>query len=484
MIASYAPSRTSSLLRRITGIGLIVCLSLVLVALVALFEEVALALMAVVVMTGLAIWRPRYGIYAILLTAVPFDPYKGDPFMQFGYFMQTPISAMSSVKSIIISPIEFVLLITTLSVVISAVVQRRSGRPAQLRRPILLFLALMVLSFGYGLLTGGTFNIALWETRSMLAGVVVALLVPSVITRRGQVHQLIDLLTIGIVLLSVDIIWRRFTILANTTYLDLSFDHDTPIFMNIAVILLVARLVWPATGRQRLAALLIPLIIYAQMVTERRAGWVSLDVGLILIAIFVFRLRRKAFYFIVLPLLLVYVGYLGVFWNAQGAIAQPARAVRSVNNPEGRDLQSNIARMVERANIRMNIHAHPVTGLGFGQQYIFYLPMADLSWWPLWHYVAHTQLMWLWMKMGPVAFITFLTLCGAGIVRGVQLLKVAANNQSAPYLVAIVAALLMLVVYSYVDIALNSVRVMVLLGLVLGVIGVWGRENAMLEEAA
>jgi hypothetical protein len=285
------------------------------------------------------------------------------------------------------------------------------------------------------------------------------------------------------VLLSIDIIWRRFTLLADTKYLDLAFDHDTPVFMDFAVILLLSRLVWPASGRQRLAALAIPLILYAQMVTERRAGWVSLDVGLVLIAIFVFRLRRKVFYFVVLPLCILYVGYLGTFWNASGPIAQPARAIRSINDPEGRDQQSNFARLLERANIRLNIRAHPVTGLGFGKQYTFYLGMPDLSWWPLWHYVAHTQLLWLWMKMGPFGFITFLTLCGAGIVRGVQLLKAAQNSRSAPYIVAIVSALLMLIVYSYVDIALNSIRVTTLMGFALGVIGAWGAGTAIHHRA-
>jgi hypothetical protein len=68
------------------------------------------------------------------------------------------------------------------------------------------------------------------------------------------------------------------------------------------------------------------------------AGWISLDMGLILLAIFVFRLRRKVFYFLVLPLLLGYLGYVAAFWNAKGPLAEPARAVRSINDPEGRDV--------------------------------------------------------------------------------------------------------------------------------------------------
>jgi O-antigen ligase len=196
------------------------------------------------------------------------------------------------------------------------------------------------------------------------------------------------------------------------------------------------------------------------------------------VIIFIFRFRRRIFYFLVLPIAIIYVGYLAAFWNADGPIAEPARAVRSINDPEGRDLQSNLYRLTERFNIRANIRAHPITGLGFGRQYIFYYPMPDLSWWPFWHYIPHNGVLFLWMKMGPVGFITFLTLCGVGILRGVQLLKHANDEPSAPILVAIVSLLLMLFVYSYVDIGVNNTRVMILLGFALGVIGTWGRAHA------
>jgi hypothetical protein len=425
-------------------------------------------------LVALALWRPRYGLYAVILVAVAFDPDAQDPFMRLGWYMQTPISASSNVSALIFSPIELLLVVTAIRVLIAALVERRPLARAQLQLPVMLFLALLLLSFGFGVGTGGDFHIALWETRSIVAGMIVALLLPSTITDQKQIHHVINLICVCMVILSADIVWRRFTLLSDTKYLDQAFDHDTPVFMNFAVVLLVARLVWPASARQRLIALTIPFILYAQMVTERRAGWVSLDVGLVLIAIFVFRLRRKMFYFIVLPMCVLYLGYLGAFWNASGPAAQPARAIRSLNDPEGRDQASNFYRLVERENIRLNIRAHPATGLGFGKQYTFYLGMPDLSWWPFWHYIAHTQLLWLWMKMGPLGFIAFLTLCGAGIVRGVHLLKAAQASRSAPYLVAIVSVLLMLLVYSYVDIALNSVRVMTLMGFALGVIGTWG----------
>jgi hypothetical protein len=485
MIATGARSTWSVLPTRVAGVIAVLILSLFIAAVTLAMQGFALGIAAFLALVALAVWRPRYGLYAALVISVLFEPQSRDPFMSIGVFIHGNVSSWSPFSFVIFSPLELLLIATALTTVVAALVGRRPMRQGQLWLPLLVFLLLVGASLAFGVARGGNLNIALWETRSLFVAGLVALLVPTLLTERGHVTHVLNLLLIAVVLLTLDTIYRRFA-LVDTGKMGLSiewaFEHETPVLMNFAVVLLVARLVWPASARARLAALLIPVIIYGQMLTERRAGWVCLDIGLALIVIFVFRLRRKMFYFLILPLLLVYVGYLGVFWNADGPIAEPARAVRSINDPEGRDVDSNLYRLMERLNIRENIHAQPVTGLGFGQQYIFYYPMADLSWWPFWHYIPHNGLLFLWMKMGPVGFIVFLTLCGAGLVRGVQLLKRASNDRSAPVLVAIVSLLLMLVVYSYVDIAMNNTRVTIMLGFVLGVIGAWGRALAS-EEA-
>ncbi len=446
-------------------------------------QEFALAAAVLALVLALTAWRPRYGIYTVVLLAVAFDPVADDVVMFAGWFAQTPISAQGPLKMLVFSPTELVLLVTTVVVVLDALIERHPLVLPSLSWLMLGFLTMVLGSIGYGVLRGGAFNIALWETRALFAGGLVAFLVPNVLARREHTEQVLVLLYLGAIVLSVDILYRRFTLPPEVTRLDLVFAHEVPIVQNFVVVMLLSRLIWPASGWWRLAALAIPLILYAEMVTERRAGWISLDVGLILLAIFVFRLRRKVFYFLVLPLALIYLGYLAAFWNADGPIAEPARAVRSINDPEGRDVASNLYRIAERANIRLNVFAHPITGLGFGNPYVFYYPMPDLSWWPFWHYMPHDSVLGLWMKMGTFGFIAFLTWIGAAIVRGVQLLKQAANDRAAPILAAMVAALLMTMVFSYVDLGLHSVRITVLLGFALGAIGQWHRD-ATLRKAA
>lgn len=486
MTATYAVPQRYTFHYRLATFVIVVLMSLFCAALTLMFGEFGIVLISLVVLAGLSMWRPRYGLYAVLMVSIGLENMYDNPIMRYGSYVHASLGTYTPFDFLIVTPIELLVIIVTIIVVIQSIVHRT---PLVILSPIsvvvLLFLGLLTLSIIWGVLRNGDYNIALWETRAMYLGGLVTLLVPRVLNDRRQVAHIVNMLSVIILLLSVETVWRKFALI-NTGKLgipkDLAFAHETPIFMNILIVLLVARLVWPATGRQRAVALLVPFIMYAQMLTERRAGWVTLDLGLVLIAIFTFRLRRKVFYYLVLPLGLIYIGYLAAFWNAQGAIAQPARAIRSINNPEGRDLESNMYRLIERANIRQNIRANPITGLGFGQQYIFYYSMPDLSWWVFWHYIPHNGVLFIWMKMGPIGFITFLSMICIGVVRGIHLMKSLENNHTTPLLVVFVSSIVMVFVFSYVDIGLNNVRVMILMGFALGVIAMWDDARVLPGE--
>ncbi|HZS21202.1 MAG TPA: O-antigen ligase family protein [Pseudonocardiaceae bacterium] len=423
----------------------------------------------------LTCWRPRYGLTCVIVAAVVLEPIPQDPITHIGWQLQSDLASWTPLSFVHLFPLELLLLVTLGAVVVQRLVAHQPWTRADLRRPMLLLLGLVVVSLAWGMSRGGWSSAALWQTRGFFALGAVALLAPQVYRTRAEIETVVNLIVVGTVLSSVEILWRRYTQVDawRGVPIDLAFAHDTPVFMNFVVVLLLARLIWPSSGRQRLGALAIPLILWAEMATQRRAGWVGLDLALLLLAAFMFRMRRKHFFLLVLPLTLLYCGYLGVFWNSEGILAQPARAVRSISNPNARDQSSNYYRYTETADIRLNIRANPVTGIGFGKSFIFYIPLADLSSWVFWHYIAHNSLLWLWMYTGPIGFIAFLSLIGNGIVRGVQILKRSTRSHSAPYLVALTSALLMIASYSYVDVSLTSIRIAAIFGLTLGAIGVW-----------
>jgi hypothetical protein len=465
----------------------VLAVSLLGAALLALLQQYALLVFGGVALLALVIWRPRYGLYLVVLSALAFEPTQSDLLMLPGYAAQSDIKSLAHLSFLPFTPIEALTVLTLLVMFGHMAAQRRLPRSGQLSGGIWLFLLLIGLSTTYGISRGGDATVALWEVRCLVVGGAIALLIPELLHERRHVDTLIALITGGAVFLAGDVLLRHYTTLRHASVEDLvlAYAHDTPIVFNVAIVLLLARLIWPASRGQRWAALLlIPLLLFAELVTERRAGLVALDVALMIVALLIMRLRGRLFVVVVLPLALIYCGYLGVFWNSTSSLGQPARAVRSISSPDQRDASSNDYRVLEAVDIRLNIRAAPLTGLGFGKPFTFYIPLPDLSFWVFWHYMTHNSFLWVWMTMGPIGFIVFLTVLGATLLRGVQLTRLASHSRAAPTVIALSCAIVMILVFAYVDVALTSVRICALLGVAMGVIGAWGKNPALIGEAS
>ena len=173
------------------------------------------------------------------------------------------------------------------------------------------------------------------------------------------------------------------------------------------------------------------------------------------------------------PLTLVFAGLLvAVTWNEPGGSGQFARSIRTISGQESasaRDQSSDDYRKIELANVRLNIVNDPITGIGFGNAYTFYIPLADLSAnWELYPYVPHNSVMWVWMKAGIFAFIALLSLFAAALMRSTQL---ALSLRPGPLKAAAFsfgAIVLMFLLFSWVDLGMVSVRALTLFGLALG----------------
>lgn len=465
--------------------GAVLALSLLGAAAAIIGGQYALAATGFLALLLLAVWQPRYGLYLFFVLTLVFEPLHDDRFMLPGYLAQNNINTSVHVSFVPFTPAELLLMALVGAVAVRAMVRRRAPGGNQLAGPICLFLALLIFSVAYGAIRGGSLTIALWETRTLISGLALALIIPELLAERRHVETLFNVLIVGEIALALDLIWRRHAVLAHATSAELvaAYAHDTPIVMNTVIMLLVARLTWPATRRQRLAALALPLLLYAEGITERRAGWAGLYIALLMLMLLIARYRRRLLIWGVLPLALLFCGYTAIFWNSNGTLAQPARAIRSLSSPDQRDLSSDNYRILETFDIRINIKSAPATGLGFGRPFTFYVPLPDLSFWPFWRYITHNGVLWVWMKMGPAGFIAFLALIAATIARGTQLMRRAATTPAAPVLTALIAAMIMAIVFSYVDVSLTSIRICALLGLAIGVIGAWGKSPALIGES-
>ena len=102
-----------------------------------------------------------------------------------------------------------------------------------------------------------------------------------------------------------------------------------------------------------------PISGYTLLATERRAGYIAVIVAFLAFALVLLMAQRKAFFLLAVPVLICGAIYVPVFWNNTSLLGQPARAIRSLSEPDPRDAASNLYRDLEKINVRATIQAEP-----------------------------------------------------------------------------------------------------------------------------
>ncbi len=162
-----------------------------------------------------------------------------------------------------------------------------------------------------------------------------------------------------------------------------------------------------------------------------------------------------------IPGLLAGIAYLAIFWNQEyGALAQPARAIRSQIDPSARDASSDDYRVRERYNVTETLKLNRIFGIGFGRPFAQFQPLPDLTdFWPLQAYTPHQNVLWLWLKMGVVGVAVILGLWLVAFKRCLEAIRSTPKTAPLPATAVILAAsLLMYLAYAQIDLALTGTR--------------------------
>ena len=450
-------------------------------ALMLLLLNVTIVLYAVVGITTMAfvIVRPRWALYLLLACAMLSEVHLSNPNRATGVLLFSTLGNFG----INLTPTELIMLFATIGLAIRLLFDDEVHfRPGTLAIPISLFMFAALVGIGVGLARGADMTIMRAETRGLFYLPVVYLLITHFITTRKHVETLMWLFVITANLMALENVYRYLFYVRGGYQLDgspnLAFSHESALFIAAAIVLLFARFAWSnniAREWKSLALLVIPII--ALLVMKRRAGVVALDVGLVVLCLVLLRQNFRMFVMIV-PVAAVFIGLLlSVTWNAPGGTGTFARSFRSATGDQTvseRDASSDDYRKQEGTNIRLNIQADPFVGIGFGREYKFYVPVADLSFWELWRFVPHNSVMWFWMKAGIIGFVAMATLFAVAIARSMQILRSLGKDTLAPYAFSMAAFVVMFVVYSWVDLGLVTPRTMVWFAIVLGTIATLG----------
>ncbi len=337
-------------------------------------------------------------------------------------------------------------------------------------RPMLVFVGFAFFGLAYGMSRGGDFRAAMFEFRPLMYMPLVYFLAVALCTKSKHHRQILWVACTAVYIQSLLSMVYLLRLDAETREsLESLTEHGSAIGMNMVFMFTLASLTYRNVGglqRALLVLLFLPPVAVVYLVSQRRAGVVTLGVAILLLLIVLFWRQRSTFWKLAPALAIVSVGYIGAFWNSESTLGFPAQAVKSVVAPgelSAKDQSSDQYRILENLNVNATIRAAPVTGLGFGQT--FYRPYAlpDISVFEFNGYVPHNSFLWLWIKTGFFGFVAMVYLLGRTVLIGSNRIRGAPAGSDAVTVSAALFFVVMFTVFTYVDIAWGS-RNMVFLG--------------------
>ncbi len=366
------------------------------------------------------------------------------------------------------TPLEALLLLLALSLII------RAAPRLPVRLPALVWAAPVVFAMGiaYGVLRHhGAVNNAYEEARGPVfafLGFFIVLRMRDLNTAVVRRALLVASSGLAILLLARYVVYQR---LGGSTDVAQQFQyaHEDVIFLGIGFAVAGVLLLRTGTSSRTRTWLLLheALVLAATAASGRRAGTLVMAV-ISLVLLWMLLPKRPVLITAITGLTIVFGGlYLGAYWHQDyGAVAQPARAIRSQIAPNARDNSSDTYRLVELYDVTKTLRLNTVFGVGFGRPFIAFQPLPSLSWWSLQYYTPHSNILWPWLKTGIIGMSVLLGIWVLALRRCLTAARDAPALAPVPLVPLVVAAsLVAFLTFSSVDLLFVGSRSMVPFGM-------------------
>jgi O-Antigen ligase len=442
------------------------------------FGEVLVALAALVAL-ALSPWKPILSLYLLVICAVVIeqDPLTGTPIGTDNlHVFFWPVSLQGLPER----PIGFFIL-AVLGIIICTRLLKRQ-RPlygGKLFYPFIFFLGCVAIGILHGLTSGGTFRIIVLEVRPWWYLFVSYLLAFNIVSEVKHVRNILWITIIGTAVKGAQGVYIVYYYLGGHVSGHNEIMAHEQSFFFILVLLLLALMALHGVQRGFLIAILLslPCLLIALIANNRRADYVALLAGIAVAWILVIVLKPQARRVLVAALVLCVLlgaGYVLAFQHVGGALGQPANAVISVFRPsaaDARDASSNAYRAIEDYDLKYTEGVSPFLGYGFGKPFLQPQVLPDVSQLdPYYLYIPHNNVLWIWMRLGPLGFAALWNLIGTGIVCGCLIARRLRNVELQLFAILAVSALVMEVIVAYGDYQFYFYRNMIYIGIVLGVL--------------
>ena len=321
---------------------------------------------------------------------------------------------------------------------------------------------------------GGQLRTALTEVRPYMYLGIAYLVATVFMTRLAVLRWAMWAIVLGTGFKAAQALHSFLTVRSQIPRPDYIVGHEEALFFSLFILLTASLWIFRVPGRLRTTATaLLPLVIAADLVNSRRAAWLILGgelIALTIVTMVALPARRRFMNKVLALMLVISAVYFPAYWNHSGALAGPARAVKSAVAPNTRDESSDRYRVQENANLEINIREGGVIGRGFGLP-IHYMPgtITDISSIdPLILYVPHNGVLYILMRMGLFGGIAFWSLLGAGILTGCRLVR-SRNREVAVFGALLACTLVGYALEGYNDQGFFMYRIAFVIGALLGI---------------
>jgi O-antigen ligase len=248
-------------------------------------------------------------------------------------------------------------------------------------------------------------------------------------------------------------------------------SHGDSLLFVCAITILFVRFAERPTYRHAILCLLIiPILVAAIIVNNRRLAWVELEATVLMFGIVSRRTRLKRLatqgLLILLPLVLAYVA---AGWNSKSDFFAPVHSFRTATDAED---ASTLWRDIENYNLLLTLRQNPFLGSGFGHPYVEAIKAPDISSaYKEYRFMPHNSLLGLWGSAGVFGFSGLWAALVVGIFLAARSYRCARSPDER---VAAFTALAILVIYEihcWGDVGFSEKRSIFLVGAALAVAG-------------
>jgi hypothetical protein len=432
------------------------------------------ALLVVLMLTALVLRWPMVGFFVALVAALAIDQSPtnvvgGSPTLYVFYWPP-------SLQGLPDRPIGLFLAFVLLVLLLHGLLRRQPLlRGGELFLPLLLLFGCVAWGIIHGLSSGGNLQILVEEVRSFWYLFLGYLLAYNLIRTKQHVRLLLWCVIGCAGIKALQGVYIYLFVIHG----DLAANHEimaheeSDLWVSVLLLLVLFRLHSQYRPQFYTALALIPFLLISLIANNRRADFVALLVGLVVVWALIFTIKHRArpALLVVLLVAVVCIGaYVAAFYNGTGGFSSPARAIVSVFRPDPAEAASNLYRDIENYDLKYTVKLNPL-GLGFGKPFLQPVQLPDLSTLdPVYNYIPHNTIYWVWMRLGPLGYLALWYLFGALIVRGSILVR----RLQDPYLqlvsIYIVAMIVMEIIVAYADYQLSFYRNVIYVGMLAGVL--------------